>query len=597
MGKSTRKKPIVWRDTCPNYVLEQEFTLFTRNRYIFFGCENPRKWRGAMSFAASFSEENKICLLYIFGTPYGGFKALEKSVSEFPQHIVCAIYPDIPEDFFAVIKEYTAMIKHNRASGQVDKDGNFRDFYLNDTNQIYKLVYERKIPHTNELFRQKQRDRRVIKRYQHRISQISAIQQHPAVCVSNFTEKAEIIPDEQGLKELSKLLYPYGVEADTDNINAVKATSAKKLISKAIGGDFTQLGINLRGDELQISLFDESTPGASEMVQFAKELCQTRIREKGYFYLEEIWDSIERPPFGAYDCNWYSYLFAIIARDYFSNNYWWLLKNISMQGDRIANPDDVLIRRQINLKQTLIYPYLIYLPDDNYFKLARLIGKLFDAPTTREYILGYNAYENLHTAIYKAIDWCTDHSIQTPLAWIDERFRKMFAMDMTEWCARGAADGFVEWLESDFDTLYRKIRTIDNDFDDSIIPKYGERRVKLWRERTFVKRCAVGWCQSKEFFEKGVTEYMENSITCRECGKFIGKKGNPKMYGDQKISESGEELWFFPKDIIGINKKLIDPNREEYYCIDCLCEYLDTTPEAIYEKIHEFKEQGCTLFG
>lgn len=55
----------------------------------------------------------------------------------------------------------------------------------------------------------------------------------------------------------------------------------------------------------------------------------------------------------------------------------------------------------------------------------------------------------------------------------------------------------------------------------------------------------------------------------------------------------GREL---TKDEIGINKKLIDPDMEEFQCIDCLASDLETTPEILKIKIEEFKEDGCTLF-
>lgn len=48
---------------------------------------------------------------------------------------------------------------------------------------------------------------------------------------------------------------------------------------------------------------------------------------------------------------------------------------------------------------------------------------------------------------------------------------------------------------------------------------------------------------------------------------------------------------------IGINKKLLGDNGGNFYCLDCLAEYLEVTPQDILDKIEEFKEEGCTLFG
>lgn len=50
------------------------------------------------------------------------------------------------------------------------------------------------------------------------------------------------------------------------------------------------------------------------------------------------------------------------------------------------------------------------------------------------------------------------------------------------------------------------------------------------------------------------------------------------------------------KNTIGINKKLLGEDIENFYCMDCLAEYLKCTVEELLEKIEEFKEEGCKLF-
>lgn len=50
------------------------------------------------------------------------------------------------------------------------------------------------------------------------------------------------------------------------------------------------------------------------------------------------------------------------------------------------------------------------------------------------------------------------------------------------------------------------------------------------------------------------------------------------------------------KDTIALNKKLLGKDIENFYCFDCLANYLDTTVEDLLEKIEEFKEEGCILF-
>lgn len=50
------------------------------------------------------------------------------------------------------------------------------------------------------------------------------------------------------------------------------------------------------------------------------------------------------------------------------------------------------------------------------------------------------------------------------------------------------------------------------------------------------------------------------------------------------------------KNEIGLTKKLIGKETKEFYCIDCLADYLEVTTEELIAKIEEFKEEGCKLF-
>lgn len=50
------------------------------------------------------------------------------------------------------------------------------------------------------------------------------------------------------------------------------------------------------------------------------------------------------------------------------------------------------------------------------------------------------------------------------------------------------------------------------------------------------------------------------------------------------------------KDIIGLNKKLLGRRIVKFFCMDCLATHIDISVEDLYEKIKEFKDQGCELF-
>lgn len=50
------------------------------------------------------------------------------------------------------------------------------------------------------------------------------------------------------------------------------------------------------------------------------------------------------------------------------------------------------------------------------------------------------------------------------------------------------------------------------------------------------------------------------------------------------------------KDEIGLTRKLLGKGSEQFYCIDCLADYLEVTTDELLAKLEEFKEEGCTLF-
>ena len=50
------------------------------------------------------------------------------------------------------------------------------------------------------------------------------------------------------------------------------------------------------------------------------------------------------------------------------------------------------------------------------------------------------------------------------------------------------------------------------------------------------------------------------------------------------------------KNVLGINKKLLGEDIINFYCMDCLADYLGCSVDDLLEKIEEFKDEGCTLF-
>ncbi len=47
---------------------------------------------------------------------------------------------------------------------------------------------------------------------------------------------------------------------------------------------------------------------------------------------------------------------------------------------------------------------------------------------------------------------------------------------------------------------------------------------------------------------------------------------------------------------IGINKKLLGADVRNFFCLQCLAEYLEVEVQDILDKIEEFRAEGCKLF-
>ena len=579
-----KKKDVEWKETRPEYTKKWTYSLFVRNRCIFFGCESPRKWRKALNFAAKFAAPNKICILIVFGIPKGGIKAIEKALEIFPGYIACIIYDEITDDDFMVLEEYEMLRKKFLSIGLMSKDGEFSEYYRKERETMNRLVLEGRFSEDESLYQEYKKDEKIEKRYGETMKKIEKIQEYPARNICNFSKRNKVKINESGIMELIRELYPYGVEADTGMEEAVKITKANKYIKFAMQGDYTQLGISIKGQERQYSMFDLFTVGANEIVEEVKRYCKFQEREKGCFWTAAVWSKLEKPPFGAYECNWYFYLFAIAFRKYFSDKYNWLIGVAVEKGINCA--PEFILKGKVGL---------VFCEDENRNRLAVLVCNLFDVPEIRPYFRE-NAHESIHAALMAARCWC-EENIQTPLAWIDQRFYNLLDFDQEKWCRNGEADQYVQWLEEKGADLYKQIRTIDADFDESVIPIYGKKRVSLWRKYQYVRGGAVGWLHSKEMFVEGLETYMKKMIVCRECGRVIADYRFKNGGEYQTFTEFPDgQLIFTAKDIIGANKKFLGRYQEEYFCVPCLCEVLDITEELLHERINEFKEEGCMLF-
>lgn len=63
---------------------------------------------------------------------------------------------------------------------------------------------------------------------------------------------------------------------------------------------------------------------------------------------------------------------------------------------------------------------------------------------------------------------------------------------------------------------------------------------------------------------------------------------------EERCKRCGKPL---SRDEIGLHKKLFNRAAASFFCISCSAEYFGVNTGILEEKIRQFKEMGCTLFG
>ena len=50
------------------------------------------------------------------------------------------------------------------------------------------------------------------------------------------------------------------------------------------------------------------------------------------------------------------------------------------------------------------------------------------------------------------------------------------------------------------------------------------------------------------------------------------------------------------KDEIALTRKLVNRGATVFFCLSCLAKHFEVPETVLHQKIHEFREMGCTLF-
>lgn len=566
-----KQKKIEWKDTKLDFCVDYNYSLFVRNRCVFFYGETS-KWRKTLSYASNFVKPWNICVIYLYGEEKWREETFSKYINDFKGNLIVIRF-DIDDNYLSIFSKYREWIKKKTSAGEI-KDGEFTKNYLAERNRIEKAVSSGALGTECISYEKYQNDRAMVKTYEKAIQQVDFIQRKEAQCYSTFLSQKSMCANEGSMIEAIRQCFPFGVENDTTNTDNVKISKIRRYIASALEGN-KEMEIKLRDEEIQLSFFDFYTSGASEIVDTIRNYCHHAVSERGRFYLAEIWSIIEKPPYGAYDCNWYMYLFAYALAPYFLAEYHYMCLYFPVQAT------------DINFKNAIKGKYgVVFTLTEASRKLAALVT----------YVFGGEKTIYVSQALSEARQYC-EKNIQTPLSFIDKRFYELIEFNPDKWTKKGEAEKYLSWFETSKEALRSSVKSIDRDFDKELEKKYDPERIRLFRKFSYVKGGAVGWLHSVEMFMERVEEYMKIENVCRECGRPIRAHTAYVLSDNSSPTRvKHDELVFKTKDIIGLNKKFLGRYQNEYFCVRCLCEVLELDEEQLHERMENFRSEGCTLF-
>lgn len=568
------QKDVQWIDTNNKpYYLSYQMPLSISNRCWFFWANIVEGWRKVLNRANALAFGYKVSFVFLYGKIDTTVTNYIKKLNNPQMVVLSADY--ISADHIKVISEAEEWLARIQKWGGRAQDENKQ--WAWDVSQIFldgvaafesrKTEYERFLlakSHIGEI-------RAAVEQKGYRV--LSDLQQKTVA-----GSQEGIVVD---LLAIIKELYPYGIEADTNSEFAYKRLAVKKMIALGAAGEtddtlIKNCGIRMRKDigVVQLSFLDDYSDSAMRIVTLIRETYRHDIERMGYCSSGALWAALVRRPYGYYDCNYYCYIIAF-ALSVFNEGYYTISRYIWQKFDPKS------------LSTYEITP-LLFIQTDKQKSLVNKICKLFDID---------EPVETLFWALSKARRWAENHIHYDSIDRVSHDLYLLVRDNDSIQTYSFETEKYDDWLdEKTIEELHSKLQTVDENYFQMLVEKYGEKRTTLFKKYFYIKGSVGGWLWESKYIDQTVEEYM-NKIICRECGRVLNPCNEDYCYQvSQYIDGNMETHDFTLKQIQGLNKKFFGRYQTDYYCIPCMAEILGITEWELWERMHEFKEQGCTLF-
>lgn len=556
-----KKQTAEWKPTAEPWVIDRAYPLFVKNRCVFTH-QRSRKWKSGVNFASCFATDARISVLYLYGPTNDD--RLQNAVDAQDGHLIVFVLPVDPDDL-------AAWDDWKNEEKKIGASGNTKEALQAEIDKTLALLPEEE---NGTFVRERRKHIAIIEAGEAAEARIASAQNAEAKVVSNFLPQQSVCGDHSDfLLGVIRREYPLGVEANAPSEAGAKMLLMKQLVRDAASHSESTAVRNCVGqmENVQLSLFAPPPDGPEQFCRELSEWCGNKMRDSGCFSIADFFDLIAKPPYGYYPCNYYAYIVARALSPYAKDPYL-VYRGVAAFSFSDTNAEDFL-RAPAGI---------VFFESAKQSEIRASIYEIFK-------IDGEKPYNNIHAEIVRAaIEYC-GNNVHTPLSCADARWGEIFRSDGKLWCNRNFAEKYHGFL-TDVPARKREVQTIDHIFDG----QYPAGKLRLFYRFYHVKGGAVGWAWDGDDFRKRLEEYMATTV-CRECGRPL-RDPQKRYAADTYQASDGHVLRFTEKSTIGLNKKLLGRYQEEYFCIKCLCEVLDTTPEDLKEKEQRFKEQGCALF-
>lgn len=596
IGLPKPKKEVVveWKDTnIYPFAAQYEYPLAIRNRCLFFWTTSLKGWRATIGLANKLTEPNRMCIVYLYGVMKR--ETLINYVSKLSNPLLIVLWADYlePEIMQIALDGADTITKAIMKWGWGhESDLDKRNPYLMGEKFdecCYRFAPYRQIPEPVI------EGRKVMTQIERDINKRGFIN----ISRNDVSVSAESEKHIQSLFDFVVETYPLGVEANTREDYAYKMVHFEKQCTNGFTGDFSKvnkMGVTYDGDS------DETTPGIKEFVRVFHEIADMSLDVLGLVRLQYVLERMKSPPFGLYQCNYYGLCIGIALQKY-KNGYKASERLISLASEDVKFPRYVKDYFDVDTGRSRIKVRSLYIYNQTDTQ-CEFVKKLWSICMPEDEPIPFgitlqNALPHINVWISKHIRYDTVQRFSPELFEILSMRDPNDDIDMRigPWMLSKMIEKYVAWLTDDMvKYLRQELSVLDEKFLQRTAKEYGEEKTRLYAKSQWTEGGAIGWLWTTDTVDKGVEYYMKKAVICRECGRIIPEGGYELTdYNDFKTGYRKTERLTL-QNIINLNKKFLGRYQKEYYCVQCLCEILDLTEWELYDKMMEFKEEGCELF-